>query len=945
MAKLTLRSSFTTIEDGRRSSHPDSALAFNDDVSEDDLLSDDDYDEDSNQDDGKPSLKDTFVSMMKDIKQGVVVVSESNNGTIEVLVEGARGLSDSSLAALYEDAFTRLDRFCWWLPSQLVEAIPKSKTGFPKFKPLLSLLLKHPECADFFTWKDAAQGETFLHEATRANHKGVINYICRQRPKQGKAGLEEPSINKITCLHIAAQRDDPDPALVTMLLGFVGNEKATIVGAGGNTPLHLAVDIQRCKPGQERVVGVLLDAAKNAITAKNDHGMAPLRYHHHTKGTWSGYNPDVPNPVASQIEMLLRLSCLRLDIPRDETWEILYPGPTERREFTFDLYGYEEIRADDLNNLSGHIRLEKILKSVVIPDLIVYPPEDFVASRLEATRMLENTVTAMTEDRNSDMQSLDDEDDGGSLDIPADCPGRIDYCWIFKWLREQDVTKIIRVSVGDQKHTSHSDEAIERCLEHTEVEVLDWNKLDICATVFTDAAPRVRDLTVHCSGNNAVLRSWMSPGGLVELEDLRVLSLKIVLGLESLNRTKIQARNFRKSFIEERKKWCKLKGRDYSKHEVTVHWEIVGSDGKSVRAKSTTEDDKKAVAEKQEWISCMEKFAAFIRGYREDVEDAIQDPKLRPPRVKLALIDDGVDGLNADLSCIIKAGQTFSERDDHHYNSYFKSARGHGTIMAMLIRKICPNVKLYVAKLNEEKTGRNSFSITAESVVKAIWWAIDHEVNILSMSFTINQPSDQATIQSLVEAINKAVEKGILIFCSVSDQGPHDSGAFPAHCNRSNSFLIGTATVAGRAWKWNGANEVDYILPGTDLEIKIGDDLFDSRLKNLCESGSSLATALASGLAALILDCVVLKDVDEFERMQDRAHQKMKMAFDSINMLRYNNRDDDKYLRVWDTFGQALSDSRKKDDEKLGLVVDGLMARVRKDVGAEAKQNGNQGSQ
>lgn len=114
----------------------------------------------------------------------------------------------------------------------------------------------------------------------------------------------------------------------------------------------------------------------------------------------------------------------------------------------------------------------------------------------------------------------------------------------------------------------------------------------------------------------------------------------------------------------------------------------------------------------------MEKFADFVRGYREDVEESEADSSKLPRRIKVALIDDGVDGLNADLSCVIEMGQTFSERSRHSYNSYFSSTNGHGTIMAMLIRKICPNVRLYVAKLNEQKTGRNKMSITAESAVK-----------------------------------------------------------------------------------------------------------------------------------------------------------------------------------------------------------------------------------
>jgi hypothetical protein len=112
---------------------------------------------------------------------------------------------------------------------------------------------------------------------------------------------------------------------------------------------------------------------------------------------------------------------------------------------------------------------------------------------------------------------------------------------------------------------------------------------------------------------------------------------------------------------------------------------------------------------RQQWLVCMEKFAVFVRNY----EDPWQ-PDLKPPEIKVALIDDGVDTAHASLSCIIADGKSFSQKSNGQYNSYYKSSRGHGTIMATLIRKICPGVKLYVARLNEERTN-NGFEITAAS--------------------------------------------------------------------------------------------------------------------------------------------------------------------------------------------------------------------------------------
>jgi glutamine synthetase type III len=112
----------------------------------------------------------------------------------------------------------------------------------------------------------------------------------------------------------------------------------------------------------------------------------------------------------------------------------------------------------------------------------------------------------------------------------------------------------------------------------------------------------------------------------------------------------------------------------------------------------------------------MENFGTFLRNCRQDLEE--REPPKMPRKIKVALIDDGVDGLNQRFSSVIAAGETFSRRSEQVYNSYFKSTRGHGTIMAMLIRNMCPNVRLYVAKLHEEKTSRKTMSITAESAAK-----------------------------------------------------------------------------------------------------------------------------------------------------------------------------------------------------------------------------------
>ena len=82
--------------------------------------------------------------------------------------------------------------------------------------------------------------------------------------------------------------------------------------------------------------------------------------------------------------------------------------------------------------------------------------------------------------------------------------------------------------------------------------------------------------------------------------------------------------------------------------------------------------------------------------------------------VKVALIDDGVQSNYAGLNDNIKSGAIFfqaasNQRFSQNYNT---SLYDHGTVMAYYICRVCPNVRLHVAKLDGKQRARGvSFSI------------------------------------------------------------------------------------------------------------------------------------------------------------------------------------------------------------------------------------------
>jgi hypothetical protein len=80
--------------------------------------------------------------------------------------------------------------------------------------------------------------------------------------------------------------------------------------------------------------------------------------------------------------------------------------------------------------------------------------------------------------------------------------------------------------VIDDVEPSHSDAAIESCLQGFDIETWNWKKFDICSEVIYNSAPNVKEVILYSSGNNAVLLGWSSSAGLNKLRKVSVLYLK-----------------------------------------------------------------------------------------------------------------------------------------------------------------------------------------------------------------------------------------------------------------------------------------------------------------------------------------------------------------------------------------------------------------------------------
>lgn len=212
--------------------------------------------------------------------------------------------------------------------------------------------------------------------------------------------------------------------------------------------------------------------------------------------------------------------------------------------------------------------------------------------------------------------------------------------------------------------------------------------------------------------------------------------------------------------------------------------------------------------------------------------------------------------------------------------------------------------------------------------------AVRKKVHIISMSWTIDPPEDEEERRLLDLAIGTAASENILLFCSASDKGAKSSETYPSKATKK-IFTIGAATSSGMADPWVGnLGNINFTFPGTKVEMD-GPRTDDSSSREV--SGSSIATALAAGLAGLVLYCVQVRlllatDHEKQKARRDfqllKQHDFMMKALKDIGTTEESNH---KFIEVWEVFGKKVEEKERYDQERwLDLIAEVGMILCRK---------------
>ncbi|KAH7020453.1 hypothetical protein EDB80DRAFT_561533 [Ilyonectria destructans] len=554
--------------------------------------------------------------------------------------------------------------------------------------------------------------------------------------------------------------------------------------------------------------------------------------------------------------------------------------------------------------------------------------------------------------------------------------GRTSLVSVFDKLHQLGVRNILRLCVEDREQPSHTDATIEIALQGREslapptegrssrpisIENWDWRKPDLSIDVIIFAAPTVEHVNLYWSGNQAVLRAWGCREGIPRLHTttggrLKKVTVHAAPGLETRERMDNVLRRFQKE----------LRNNMSAELEVKIKHRMEGLLSKLDANEEATDSASGQVAEQQHvWVKRMEEFRSALNQIPGLTE-------MKAKRIKVALIDDGVDLSNLDTyNGIVRAtGLSYCLPERGSERPWHRSSHGHGTIMANMIVRINPWVSLYIMRVQDGASQDGGRTIYAESAARAIQGAVDLGVNIISMSWTVKQKIASAStppavsqtldenggdrsnteamvIQKLEDAIDAAAKAKILMFCSASDDiqaGAMDT--LPYRKQPGYIFRIGAALAQGqRDPNSEDKDNIEYFFPGNQVA-----EAWNPRSAGTVKyhDGSSVGTALAAGLASLIMWCAAVvrqhyadktSGLDSrgsnrplfdghVKALQDREN--MKRGFDNIETKHWP---DKKYLPVWDVFGPVadrMNKEKTKDKkmEELESLVTYLYSKI-----------------
>ncbi|KAH8667352.1 peptidase S8/S53 domain-containing protein [Tricladium varicosporioides] len=237
----------------------------------------------------------------------------------------------------------------------------------------------------------------------------------------------------------------------------------------------------------------------------------------------------------------------------------------------------------------------------------------------------------------------------------------------------------------------------------------------------------------------------------------------------------------------------------------------------------------------------------------------------RMKRVKIAILDTGIDRqhqafLDEASKARIKKTEDFLDPSGKGHD-----VCGHGTHCLGLLRKVAPEADIYVARVMKDFRGNPDPKTIVKAINRAACNGIDSEgiknwnVDIISMSLGF-----RSWVPEIQNAIEDALKQPVLFFAAASNNGSRLRTAFPA--DMPGVFCVNAADGDGIPCGFNPpiqASSPNFSTVGENvrsswIKWRNGNDGRETDEKVM--SGTSVATPIAAGIAALVLEFAMQED-------------------------------------------------------------------------------------